>query len=63
MIDGFLTSEIGLHTLRQKMSIIPQVPFLNCYFLSCCVLAIETAYSTQWINLGLKRNILDIIIY
>lgn len=27
MIDGFLTSEIGLHTLRQKMSIIPQVPF------------------------------------
>ena len=24
-IDGFLTSELGLHTLRQKMSIIPQV--------------------------------------
>lgn len=24
-IDGVLTSEIGLHTLRQKMSIIPQV--------------------------------------
>ncbi|KAK5861056.1 hypothetical protein PBY51_022480 [Eleginops maclovinus] len=28
MIDGFLTSEIGLHTLRQKMSIIPQDPVL-----------------------------------
>uniref|UniRef100_A0A668AYE6 ATP binding cassette subfamily C member 4 (PEL blood group) n=1 Tax=Myripristis murdjan TaxID=586833 RepID=A0A668AYE6_9TELE len=27
-IDGFLTSEIGLHTLRQKMSIIPQDPVL-----------------------------------
>lgn len=25
LIDGFLTSEIGLHTLRQRMSIIPQV--------------------------------------
>ncbi len=24
-IDGVLTSEIGLHDLRQKMSIIPQV--------------------------------------
>lgn len=24
-IDGILTSEIGLHDLRQKMSIIPQV--------------------------------------
>ncbi|KAG7282916.1 hypothetical protein CRUP_018416 [Coryphaenoides rupestris] len=23
-IDGFLTSDLGLHTLRQKMSIIPQ---------------------------------------
>ncbi|KAM3608366.1 uncharacterized protein V6R79_023940 [Siganus canaliculatus] len=28
MIDGLLTSEIGLHTLRQKMSIIPQDPVL-----------------------------------
>nr|XP_046259914.1 ATP-binding cassette sub-family C member 4-like isoform X1 [Scatophagus argus] len=28
MIDGFLTSEIGLHTLRQKISIIPQDPVL-----------------------------------
>uniref|UniRef100_A0A8C5I9Z2 Multidrug resistance-associated protein 4 n=1 Tax=Gouania willdenowi TaxID=441366 RepID=A0A8C5I9Z2_GOUWI len=28
IIDGFLTSEIGLHTLRQKMSIIPQDPVL-----------------------------------
>ncbi|KAM4559458.1 ATP-binding cassette sub-family C member 4-like isoform 1-T1 [Odontesthes bonariensis] len=28
MIDGFLSSEIGLHTLRQKMSIIPQDPVL-----------------------------------
>ncbi|XP_028248988.1 multidrug resistance-associated protein 4-like [Parambassis ranga] len=28
LIDGFLTSEIGLHTLRQKMSIIPQDPVL-----------------------------------
>ncbi|XP_055086826.1 ATP-binding cassette sub-family C member 4-like isoform X2 [Periophthalmus magnuspinnatus] len=28
MIDGVLTSEIGLHTLRQKMSIIPQDPVL-----------------------------------
>ncbi|XP_036965888.1 multidrug resistance-associated protein 4-like isoform X3 [Acanthopagrus latus] len=28
MIDGFRTSEIGLHTLRQKMSIIPQDPVL-----------------------------------
>ncbi|KAG7502092.1 Multidrug resistance-associated 4 [Solea senegalensis] len=28
MIDGFLTSTIGLHTLRQKMSIIPQDPVL-----------------------------------
>ncbi|KAM8856472.1 ATP-binding cassette sub-family C member 4-like isoform 2-T2 [Spinachia spinachia] len=28
MIDGFLTSDIGLHTLRQKMSIIPQDPVL-----------------------------------
>uniref|UniRef100_A0A3B4WDB0 ATP binding cassette subfamily C member 4 (PEL blood group) n=1 Tax=Seriola lalandi dorsalis TaxID=1841481 RepID=A0A3B4WDB0_SERLL len=28
MIDGFLTSAIGLHTLRQKMSIIPQDPVL-----------------------------------
>ncbi|TKS67158.1 Multidrug resistance-associated protein 4 [Collichthys lucidus] len=28
MIDGFPTSEIGLHTLRQKMSIIPQDPVL-----------------------------------
>ncbi|KAM6985056.1 ATP-binding cassette sub-family C member 4-like [Aplochiton taeniatus] len=27
-IDGVLTSEIGLHTLRQKMSIIPQDPVL-----------------------------------
>uniref|UniRef100_A0A3B3WBR7 ATP binding cassette subfamily C member 4 n=1 Tax=Poecilia mexicana TaxID=48701 RepID=A0A3B3WBR7_9TELE len=27
-IDGILTSEIGLHTLRQKMSIIPQDPVL-----------------------------------
>ncbi|KAG7227636.1 hypothetical protein INR49_005451 [Caranx melampygus] len=27
-IDGFLTSAIGLHTLRQKMSIIPQDPVL-----------------------------------
>ncbi|KAF6717390.1 Multidrug resistance-associated protein 4 [Oryzias melastigma] len=27
-IDGFLTSEIGLHRLRQKMSIIPQDPVL-----------------------------------
>uniref|UniRef100_A0A8C5BKD1 Multidrug resistance-associated protein 4-like n=1 Tax=Gadus morhua TaxID=8049 RepID=A0A8C5BKD1_GADMO len=27
-IDGFLTSELGLHTLRQKMSIIPQDPVL-----------------------------------
>ncbi|KAM3862000.1 ATP-binding cassette sub-family C member 4-like [Diretmus argenteus] len=27
-IDGFLTSEIGLHTLRQRMSIIPQDPVL-----------------------------------
>ena len=26
-IDGVLTSEIGLHDLRQKMSIIPQVPW------------------------------------
>ncbi|KAM9344115.1 LOW QUALITY PROTEIN: ATP-binding cassette sub-family C member 4-like [Pholidichthys leucotaenia] len=28
LIDGFLTSEIGLHTLRQNMSIIPQDPVL-----------------------------------
>ncbi|XP_040004307.1 multidrug resistance-associated protein 4-like isoform X3 [Xiphias gladius] len=28
IIDGFLTSTIGLHTLRQKMSIIPQDPVL-----------------------------------
>ncbi|XP_074550610.1 ATP-binding cassette sub-family C member 4-like [Halichoeres trimaculatus] len=28
LIDGFLTSEIGLHTLRQRMSIIPQDPVL-----------------------------------
>uniref|UniRef100_A0A665TG51 Multidrug resistance-associated protein 4 n=1 Tax=Echeneis naucrates TaxID=173247 RepID=A0A665TG51_ECHNA len=28
VIDGFLTSAIGLHTLRQKMSIIPQDPVL-----------------------------------
>ncbi|XP_077583755.1 ATP-binding cassette sub-family C member 4-like [Stigmatopora nigra] len=28
MIDGFRTSDIGLHTLRQKMSIIPQDPVL-----------------------------------
>uniref|UniRef100_A0A7N8Y475 Multidrug resistance-associated protein 4 n=1 Tax=Mastacembelus armatus TaxID=205130 RepID=A0A7N8Y475_9TELE len=28
MIDGFLTSTIGLHALRQKMSIIPQDPVL-----------------------------------
>ncbi|XP_008326492.1 multidrug resistance-associated protein 4 isoform X3 [Cynoglossus semilaevis] len=28
MIDGVLTSTIGLHTLRQKMSIIPQDPVL-----------------------------------
>ncbi|CAN9497709.1 unnamed protein product [Ophioblennius macclurei] len=28
MIDGFLTSEMGLHTLRQRMSIIPQDPVL-----------------------------------
>ncbi|CAK6954010.1 ATP-binding cassette sub-family C member 4-like [Scomber scombrus] len=28
MIDGFLTAEIGLHSLRQKMSIIPQDPVL-----------------------------------
>lgn len=27
-IDGILTSEIGLHDLRQKMSIIPQVRML-----------------------------------
>ncbi|CAL8268154.1 unnamed protein product [Lota lota] len=27
-VDGFLTSELGLHTLRQKMSIIPQDPVL-----------------------------------
>ncbi|XP_067113164.1 ATP-binding cassette sub-family C member 4-like [Osmerus mordax] len=27
-IDGVLTSELGLHTLRQKMSIIPQDPVL-----------------------------------
>ncbi|KAL2081657.1 hypothetical protein ACEWY4_023510 [Coilia grayii] len=27
-IDGILTSEIGLHTLREKMSIIPQDPVL-----------------------------------
>lgn len=34
-IDGVLTSEIGLHDLRQKMSIIPQVsmrpPLLNVH--------------------------------
>lgn len=34
MIDGVLTSTIGLHTLRQKMSIIPQVSYFRC---SCCV--------------------------
>ncbi|KAM6934339.1 ATP-binding cassette sub-family C member 4-like [Xenentodon cancila] len=28
IIDGFLTSEIGLHSLRQKISIIPQDPVL-----------------------------------
>ncbi|CAG5865642.1 unnamed protein product [Menidia menidia] len=28
LIDGFLSSEIGLHTLRQNMSIIPQDPVL-----------------------------------
>ncbi|XP_061696778.1 ATP-binding cassette subfamily C member 4-like [Syngnathoides biaculeatus] len=28
VIDGFRTSDIGLHTLRQKMSIIPQDPVL-----------------------------------
>ena len=27
-IDGILTSELGLHDLRQKMSIIPQVLLL-----------------------------------
>lgn len=27
-MDGVLTSEIGLHDLRQKMSIIPQDPVL-----------------------------------
>lgn len=27
-VDGVLTSEIGLHDLRQKMSIIPQDPVL-----------------------------------
>uniref|UniRef100_A0A7N8YIK0 Multidrug resistance-associated protein 4 n=1 Tax=Mastacembelus armatus TaxID=205130 RepID=A0A7N8YIK0_9TELE len=33
MIDGFLTSTIGLHALRQKMSIIPQVPVLNYHIM------------------------------
>ncbi|KAL0190394.1 hypothetical protein M9458_013092, partial [Cirrhinus mrigala] len=28
LVDGVLTSEIGLHDLRQKMSIIPQDPVL-----------------------------------
>ena len=27
-VDGILTSELGLHDLRQKMSIIPQVVLL-----------------------------------
>ena len=27
-VDGILTSELGLHDLRQKMSIIPQVLLL-----------------------------------
>lgn len=31
-IDNVVTSEIGLHDLRQKMSIIPQVT----RFTSCC---------------------------
>lgn len=31
-IDGVLTSEIGLHDLRQKMSIIPQVNWCFCEF-------------------------------
>lgn len=47
MIDGFLTSEIGLHTLRQKMSIIPQVLFLIRPRLGYCVLALETEYSNN----------------
>lgn len=29
-IDGVLTSEIGLHDLRQRMSIIPQVNVATC---------------------------------
>ncbi|XP_075896037.1 ATP-binding cassette sub-family C member 4-like isoform X2 [Nelusetta ayraudi] len=28
LVDGFRTSELGLHTLRQRMSIIPQEPVL-----------------------------------
>lgn len=27
LVDGFPTSELGLHTLRQRVSIIPQVRF------------------------------------
>lgn len=29
LVDGFPTSELGLHTLRQRMSIIPQVSFIE----------------------------------
>lgn len=29
LVDGFPTSELGLHTLRQRMSIIPQVSFIK----------------------------------
>lgn len=29
LVDGLPTSELGLHTLRQRMSIIPQVRFRN----------------------------------
>lgn len=63
MIDGFLSSEIGLHTLRQRMSIIPQVDphtFKTALTLSSFVLALKTAYSNHFGRFELNYSKIEI---
>ena len=36
-IDGIEITDIGLHDLRKKISIIPQVLLLGCYLLAMCI--------------------------